>query len=83
MVIGIVADLMVADQLCPKDIRNDRNIIGSRRNNPERVENLQKYIKNKDFMKSEVDFRYSGFIRTKTLIQRARVLNGMPQLQIL
>ena len=56
-VFEIAADLIFADQLYPKDIRNDRNIIGSRRNNPERVPNMQKYMEIKDFMKSDVDFR--------------------------
>ena len=83
MVFGIAADLTFADQLQPKDTRNDRNITGRRRNNPERVQNLQKCMKIKDFMKSDVDFRYSKFVRSKVLTQRARVPNGMPQLQIL
>ena len=82
LVFGIAADLTFADQLQPKDTRNDRNITGSRRNNPERVQNLQKCMKIKDFMKSDVDFRYSEFIRSKTLIQRARGPNGRPQLRI-
>ena len=82
-VFGIAADLIFADQLYPKDIRNDRNITGSRRNNPERVQNLQKCMKIKDFMKSDVDFRYSGFMHPKALLGRAHVPNGMPQLQIL
>ena len=70
---------MFADRLYPKDIRNDRNITGGRRKNPKGV---QKCMKIKDFMKSDVDFRYSEFIRSKALTQRARVPNGMPQLQI-
>ena len=49
---------------------------------PERGAKLQKCMKIKDFMKSDVDFRYSEFIRSKALTQRARVPNGMPQLQI-
>ena len=82
-VFGIAADLIFVDKLWPKDIRNDRNITGSRRNNPKRVQNLQKCTKIKDFMKSEVDIRYSGCIHPKTLMERARVPNGMPQLQVL
>ncbi len=50
---------------------------------PEKVPNMQKCMKIKDFMKSDVDFRYSEFILSKALTQRARVPNGMPQLQIL
>ena len=82
-VFGIAADLIFADRLYPKGIRNDPNITGSRRNNPERVQNLQKCMKIKDFMKSDVDFRYSEFILSKALTQRARVPTGMPQLRIL
>ena len=80
-----MTDLIFADQLYPKGIRNDRDkiIIGSRRNNLERLQNLQKCMKIKDFMKSDVDFLYSEFILSKALTQRARVPNVMPQLQIL
>ena len=81
--LGIVADLIFANQLQPKDIRGLQNITGSRRNNPERVQNLQKCMKIKDFMKYDVDFQYSKFVRSKVLTERARVPNGMPQLQIL
>ena len=75
-----MAALIFADQLYPKDIWGDRNTTGSRRNNPERVQNLQKYMKIPDFMKSDVEFQYSGLIRSKALIQRAHVPNGMLQL---
>ena len=40
-------------------------------------------MKIKDFVKSDVDFRYSGFIHPKALVGRTRVPNGMPQLTIL
>ena len=51
--------------------------------NPERLQTLQKCMKIKDFMKSDVDFRYSVFILSKALTQRARVPTGMPQLRLL